>query len=382
MDGGYYAIKGFEYQIDKTLSEVLFSSNSDSVICLEQIQDINNGDYVIQVKYKEATKFTPSVIRKPIIQLINEFILDQSKNYILYCYFFDTNGYNETVNIDLLDTILGKERDKFDTTLKNSFLDKFTLCFSETFQRQFQSVLSKLQELSFCNSKDEAVYFYSVLTDYLRKKVVNNPPEQISSRQVTKNELLNFLNQGRRVTFLSSYKEYRGEQEYFKLLKSRFKKPIKNQNTIILFGGLEESDSCNLPSLIHQILKNHYNKATHDVKPLIFIIPDEKNDVVKRYLIEENCPINDGYETILFSQKYFESAAVINKKMSGGKTTTSLLKTSFEARVISNSTLNKITELSLNVSWIFIDSEKHKLLGNSKYQTINNLNTEQLLKLF
>ncbi|MFD0835277.1 hypothetical protein ACFQ0I_05845 [Mariniflexile aquimaris] len=382
MDGGYYAIKGFEYQIDKTLSEVLFSSNDESVIGIEQIQDVNNGDYVIQVKYKEAAKLTPSAIRKPIIQLINEFILDKSRNYILYCYFFDTNGYTENVSIDLLETILGKEKDKFDGTVKNSFLSKFNLCFSETFQNQFQSVLRKLQELNFCNSKDEAIYFYSVLVDYLRKKVVNNPPDQVSSRQVTKNELLNYLNKGRKVTFLSSYKEYRGEQEYFKFLKSRFKKPIKNQNTIIFFGDLVESDSCNLQSLVHQIVKNHYHRATHDVKPLIFIIPDEKIIEVKSYLIKENCLLNDGYETILFNQKYFESPPIINKKMSGGKLTSSLSKTSFEARIISNLTLDKITELNLNVSWIFIDSEKHKLLCDSTYQTINNLNTEQLLKLF
>ena len=92
MDGGYYAIKGFEYQIDKTLLEVLSSSDADAVLCLEQIQDINNGDFVMQVKYKESAKLTPSVIRKPIIQLINEYNSVPTKKYILYCYFGDTNG--------------------------------------------------------------------------------------------------------------------------------------------------------------------------------------------------------------------------------------------------------------------------------------------------
>mgnify|MGYP001492866254 CR=1 FL=1 len=56
MDGGYYAIKGFEFQIDKTLEEVLNASENNLAIRLEQIQDIDSDDFVMQVKYKEATK--------------------------------------------------------------------------------------------------------------------------------------------------------------------------------------------------------------------------------------------------------------------------------------------------------------------------------------
>lgn len=201
MDGGYYAIKGFEYQIDKTLSEVLSSTGDDTLLCLEQIQDINDDDFVMQVKYKEATKLTPSVIRKPILQLIEEFNSDQTKNYILYCYFGDTNGYTENVDLNFLNDILGKEKDTFTTILKNQFLTKFKLCFSKDFQTHFQAVLSKIQEFNFCNSIDEAVYFYSIMVDYLRKKVINNPPDQLKSRQVTKGEILNYLNRGRRITF-------------------------------------------------------------------------------------------------------------------------------------------------------------------------------------
>ncbi|WP_424002115.1 hypothetical protein [Maribacter sp. IgM3_T14_3] len=382
MDGGYYAIKGFEYQIDKSILEVLSCNDIKQEVYIEQIQDLNTESFVMQIKYKEASKLIPSVIRKPIIQLINEFKNNPTKNYILYCYFSDTNGYTEKVDLVFLDNILGKEKDNFNSTIKNDFLVKFQLCFSENFQNQFQLVLGKILEYDFCVSKDDAIYFYAIIADYLRKKVVDNPSEKIASRKVTKDELLNYLNKGRRITFLPAYREYRGEQEYFKLLKSQFKKPIKNQNTVILFGEIKESNSCKLPSLIYQIIEKHYTKATHDIKPLIFIIPDNKTVEVKTYLIKQNHPFNDGYEMILFSQNHFESYPIINKKTSGGKATSSLSKTSFKARVISNSTLNKIAGLNINVSWIFIDVDKHMLLGDSEYQNINNLNTEQILKLF
>lgn len=382
MDGGYYAIKGFEFQFDKTLIEALDSADENAVLCIEQIQDINNSDFVMQVKYKEASKLTPSVIREPIIQLIEEFQNDKSKKYILYCYFSDTNGHSENVDLTFLNNILGKEQGRFTATDKNDFLNAFELRFSETFQAQFETALNKLQSLSFVNSKDDAIYFYSILVDYLRKKVVDNSPSNQTGRQITRRELVDYLNKGRKIIFLNSFKEYKGEQEYFKLLKARFKKPIKNQNTIMYLGEVAETDSCNLPSFILQLIEKHYYKATYDVKPLIFVIPSEKVESVKRYLINQYCPFNDGYEAILFSQKHFESPAIINKKMLGGKPTNSLSKTSFKARIISSETFNNISEFGLTASWILVDCATHNLIGDSTHQVVSKLNTEQILKLF
>lgn len=382
MDGGYYAIKGFEFQFDKALIEALDSTDENAVLCLEQIQDINNSDFVMQVKYKEASKLTPSVIRAPIIQLMEEFQNDRSKRYILYCFFSDTNGHSENVDLTFLNTILGKEQGRFTTSNKNDFLNAFELRFSETFQAQFETALNKLQLLSFVNSKDDAIYFYSILVNYLRKKVVDNSPSNQAGRQITKRELVDHLNKGRKIIFLNSFKEYRGEQEYFKLLKARFKKPIKNQHTIIYLGEVAETDSCNFPSFIFQLIEKHYHKATHDVKPLIFVIPSEKVESVKRYLINQHCPFNDGYEAILFSQKHFESPAIINKKILGGKPTNSLSKTSFKARIISSETFDNISELGLTASWILVDCATHNLIGESTHQVVSKLNTEQILKLF
>ncbi|MGS0749011.1 hypothetical protein [Halpernia sp. GG3] len=147
MDGGYYAIKGFEYQIDKSILEVLSCSNVDEEIFIEQIQDINTNSFVIQVKYKEASKLVPSRIREPIIQLINEFIKDSNKYYILYCYFYDLNGYSDNVDLNFLNTILGIEREKYTPKSKNEFLLKFKLIFSETFSLSISKRVSQIARI-------------------------------------------------------------------------------------------------------------------------------------------------------------------------------------------------------------------------------------------
>jgi hypothetical protein len=381
MDGGYYAIKGFEYQIDKTLIEVLTASDHESIICLEQIQDINTDDFVMQVKYKESAKLIPSVIRNPIVQLISEYNSVPTKNYILYCYFGDTNGYSESVDIDFLNEILGSESKKFDTPTKEQFLTKFKLCFSEDFQTQFLDVLSKLQDLRYCNTKEEAIYYYSILEDYLRKKVVNHPPADMANRKVTKNEILEYLESGRKIIFTSAFKEYKGEQAYFRLVKSKFKKPVKNQNTIIVLGSVKE-DTVDLGNLIHQIIKKHYSRATYDVKPIMFVISDDKVQHVKRILIKEKSFFNDGYESISFCQDLFFSGPIINRKKSGTRVNDSLSRSSFYSRVISKSSFDTITDFDLNHSWLLIETNQLPSIDTVNYQIINDLNTNQLLKLF
>ena len=73
MDGGYYAIKGFEFQIDKTILEIL---GTDKDVSLENIQDVNTDSVVIQVKYKETQEYSDNKIREPVLQLIEEFKKD------------------------------------------------------------------------------------------------------------------------------------------------------------------------------------------------------------------------------------------------------------------------------------------------------------------
>ena len=62
MNGGYYAIKGFEYPIDKSIHEVLSCNDLNQEVAIEQIQDLNTDSFVMQIKYKKASKLIPSVI--------------------------------------------------------------------------------------------------------------------------------------------------------------------------------------------------------------------------------------------------------------------------------------------------------------------------------
>ncbi|MGA2464246.1 MAG: hypothetical protein ABSH06_07840 [Thermodesulfobacteriota bacterium] len=86
-DGGFYAIKGFLYQFDKSLIEII--ENPENQFVIENIQDINCEDFVIQVKHHSAQDFAPGKIRKSINQILDLFSSNPSKRYCLYCHFKD-----------------------------------------------------------------------------------------------------------------------------------------------------------------------------------------------------------------------------------------------------------------------------------------------------
>jgi len=167
-----------------------------------------------------------------------------------------------------------------------------------------------------------------------------------------------------------------------RLLKDRFNKPIKNQQTFIILGDIKETTSTSISSLVYQIITKHYHRAIYDIKPLNFVIPNNKIEEVKKHLIREESLFNDGFEMIEFSEKLFYSSPVINRKKSGKRVSSSLSISSFYSRILSKSTLDTLTEIDGSPMWILLETEKHILIQDGNYQIINGLNTDQILKLF
>jgi hypothetical protein len=60
----------------------------------------------MQVKYKETQEYTDIKIREPVLQLIEEFKNNPTKNYYLYCFFSDKTELEESIDINKLNSIL------------------------------------------------------------------------------------------------------------------------------------------------------------------------------------------------------------------------------------------------------------------------------------
>lgn len=299
-DGGYYAIKGFEFQIDKTILE-LFKADDTTPICLEQIQDINTNNFVMQVKYKETQKYTPAKIKEPVIQLINEYQIFPTKKYYLYCYFNNVEERKKRFTSNELDRILGNKKDYFSKPQKDGFILNFELHFSKSFQEQFIQAIKIIKSNSNCSNFDEALVHYGSIASHLRKIVTNNL--DVKNRTCTKSDILTIITGNRKTVFDSAYRIYKGKQQYIAEIKKRHftYRNIDNWERFFIIELSGSEDVSTIKTTVLDIKKKFYKKLVRKIKsgaPYIYLINISKENLkrLKTELIAENNIIKDGYD--------------------------------------------------------------------------------------
>jgi len=375
MDGGYYAIKGFEYQIDKNILEILKETDLNKAINIEQNQDIDAADFVMQVKYKEATKFTPSTIKKPVIQLIDEYKKNNSKKYILYCFFKDFNGYSETTSIDL---ILGSSKTNYTQQEKTDFEKSFELKFAPQFDIQLEQTIREIQNLNY--NEDESIIFHSRASNFLRNLVVDNSPNQISKRTCTKNDLIELFKNDRKVIFKNSFRFFKGEESYFKKMKKDFFTSNNVDKTIKIFIiELDSSESkSEIVLLLKKISEKYFKQLTRDIKgeaPFFFLrnINSQKNIEVKEQLVKAKITFKDGYD---FLNSKFNLTSITSKSTKENRISMKLIS--------SETQLNQVIDFNfktLKEVYQFFKNKPIVINQDIKETNIEIQNSNEILKI-
>jgi hypothetical protein len=174
--GGYYAIKGFIYQFDKSILEVL--KNKKINITIEQIQDIGINNYYIQVKYKETQNFAYSKIKKAIRQLFREFVADKKAKSHLYCYFKDKSPSSIKLTTTELKKILLTNKDHYLQKDILLFSKNFSLEFSDDFIHQFEEAIKEIKKAFGLKNDEEAIVYHGILRGRLLEVAIEKNPQK------------------------------------------------------------------------------------------------------------------------------------------------------------------------------------------------------------
>lgn len=351
-DGGYYAIKGFDFQVDKTINQIFASDTGiDDPIWIEYIQDLNTNDVVMQVKYKETQYFANSKIRDPVVQLLQLASAEQTKikKYILYCHFndktegritFDEQGIREILKINIKSNSSlshiekAAEIKKFTLSEILHFSSVFCLEFADSYSPHFSKILELISVQNFCASPSDAIFYYAIIANYLRKQVIEN--DNPKERKCNRSKILNIIENGKSSLFYNSLAQYEGRKRFLQFVSTKAPKLFKNQYNYFVFGPSCTGSPAQLGEAIHAILNRFYLNATYDIKPPTFVIDDVRCKSVKRILLNLEIIINDGYEEIEFRESIFNRRHIaLRKSLSNNKASDSLDCISFDARVIS-----------------------------------------------
>jgi len=275
QNGGYYAIKGFTYQFDKSLLEVFNNPTYD--VEVEQVQDICVNSYYIQVKYKETQSYSGSKIKPAIVQLLDCFLDDKSKKFKLYCYFRDRSSQKVILDEKSLDQILGSSNSAYTKNDKKLFLNNFILEFSENFEKQFGILIKLIKSCFQLKTEEEAMTYHAIFRANLFDIVIKKSPKQ---RVINFQKLKDGINNKEKVIFDNAYCKYLKNERYLKYLKKEYftfnKVNIPNKDRLFIIEVDFNTKNNELLQIITNI-KNRYFKKDSSPAPYICLYRIDKN---------------------------------------------------------------------------------------------------------
>lgn len=292
-DGGYYAIKGFTYQFDKSLLEIL--RDADGWVEIENIQDIKTDSFYIQVKHKETQKYADSKIRPAVIQLI-ECSAEENKATKLYCYFANKKAERIPLDINYLNKILGREKHRFDDITKTKFLNNFVLEFSENFEDQFKEVIIKIKSSFKLKTDEEAITYHAIFQSHLIDVALK---KNARNRKVSFSDLELMLNDKEKIIFEVAYSKYLTMKRYLDYVRKEYfiQKTLNarpNERLIIVQVDQKVSD-LELMKIISGI-ENRFHKKDTSPAPYICLygLADARFFVLKQKLWDHEMFFSDG----------------------------------------------------------------------------------------
>jgi hypothetical protein len=256
-DGGHYAIKGFLYQFDKTIEEIL--SNPRKVVHFEQSQDIDYEDHCIQVKIKGSQNFAPSKIRKAVLGLIQTFDPNKPRNLRLYCHFRDKlPGVSQPLPDELRTILGGGSQLLVPSDLLDEFSRHFWIEFADDYEGQFKRLLTKIKEKMKLKTDDEALVRHALIRSYLLDKTVG----PVKNRHVHLDELVTMVESKTKIICWNGYERILESRQYVRLVKNEYF-TVKSVNLdplerLFIFDFGEHCSATNMASVARAVRNKFY----------------------------------------------------------------------------------------------------------------------------
>jgi len=370
-DGGYFAIKGFLYQFDKSLLEVI--RNQDEQVEVETVQDISFDVYVLQVKLKEAKDYFKSSIRKPIKQLIDIFIDEPNRKLVLYCHFRDKDPEQKQLTDDELDKILGRDKDLYPKNVKQDFVQNFTLQFSENYVQQFDILIENISTSFRCSDKDLAVIYHSILHSKLMQLAVL--PSK-SDRRVCFQDLKNYLRDVDKKIFFKEYEIHLSHEKYNKLIKKQYftfsSVNIDNFERLFIVGITASETQTDLMQIVNRIVQRYYKLSKSPAPYILFEnLDDTFLNTLKQNLIDKGVSFSDG---TTFSGDKFRLNVLLLPSTKNQEIKIKIIKNENLDELLTTLKFDEVYYLASNFS------DNHQKLGASnKFLKIQIADTRQIL---
>ncbi len=288
-----FTIQGFLYQFNKTLAELLSSSDSSTITVEGIVEDIEvtlkGKTKAIQCKYHEGKgKFNFSSIYKPVLQMMEHFHNNRTLevNYKLYAYFpTEVTASRPVTQQELLEALDSKSKalQKYIVPLKGhvdlpSFLSRFSLEFGKSLQALSDQVYTTLESCGF-DKDDVPILIYPNAIHLISQYSIAH---DVTKRRVTKKEFVSALKLLKTTAITKWTLSLKNAEELLAALRAQLKHNLSknSRKRVFLLGPSLDNFLKEIVPFIQEYLEKYHYKPCHISTPL-FCIDCSKTEINK-----------------------------------------------------------------------------------------------------
>ena len=360
-------IKGYFYQFDKSILEILEQSNETNIVTIEGVEDIDieNSDEIqfVQCKYYEETEFNNSIIKEPIQLMFRHYLKNrteaQSKNftYKLYgfynkgheklrelttenlrTYFLDFSKYEVTDELGNLNyQIKNKEGEiKFEEALQTDDIEDFNKRLfvnikADSYENQIEKIKSKIQnDLSDYSEEDIELIYFNAL------KIIKDLAceHNIEKRQISKKEFWDRI-KTKNYYFERWMSELLEWEDYKKIIHKKYFPRVSNLSPVHRFFLLDcQGENMNDVKNVISKISTRYSRFVHQFSPFVYLYNTSNADFMtelKAKLYEEGCYFKDGFP---FKNSEFRFQEMLIKPDKYNKISLRILEDSIDLSIV------------------------------------------------
>lgn len=350
------SIKGFIYQFDKSLLEILLSDENETITLEGQIEDIDivseSGVETIQCKYHEDKDFAMSYVVEPMLDMMCHFstkqIVGQKMKYILYAYFENNVDFiTKDAFHDFLMTTENKEilvkyfskifnisdiailklanktkkskdekkqisdyfiNNKTTRTYKIS-LDDFFYAFEYRKAEKYEELKKKIIEQLLVNYDEQTAKNLHYPNAFVKIATMSSI-KNTEHRKITKTELLNWLTEQKTLLVNRWMFEIQDRKEVLKKNRTYLSEIFSGNPDVRAFvfsNAFLRNNESTLASFIIEYVNKYYSKK-HLQKPPIIILDSDNdslmNETITR-LFRYQITVNNGLVGSAFDKDSF-----------------------------------------------------------------------------
>lgn len=409
-------IKGYFYQFDKSILEILEQSNETDMVTIEGIEDIDieNSDErnFIQCKYYEKTDFDNSIIRKPIQLMFRHYLENRTepkdKNFTYRLYGYYKKGHEKLLELTtenlktyFLDfskfgvidesgnsnyQIKNKKGEViFEETVEDDDIEDFKNHLfidikADSYENQIEKIKSKIQnDLSDYSEEDIELIYFNAL------KIIKDLAceHNIEKRQISKKEFWDRI-KTKNYYFERWMSELLEWKNYKKIIHKKYFPRVSNLSPAHRFFILDcQGESVNNVKNVISEISRKYSRLIHQFSPYVYLYNTLNVDFVtelKEKLYEDRCFFKDGFP---FKNSKFRFQEMLIKPDKFNGISVRILEHPINLSIVLQKLVEveRVDQLPINL-YIFNKSNQLNLeIGNLDNRDYSKINIRQIIDI-